>query len=44
MSLLIQVSDPTFFRVILNPAAKWIFYAVRAHKRDMLGPLQNGHK
>ena len=30
--------------MILNPAAKRIFNAARAHKRDRLGPLQNGQE
>ena len=44
MSLEIGVSAPTYFKVILNPAAKSIFNAARAHKRDRLGPLQNVHE
>ena len=39
MSLEIGVRAPAYFKVILNPAAKKIFNASRAHKR--LGPLQN---
>jgi hypothetical protein len=41
MSLEIGVRAPAYFKVILNPAAKRIFNAARAHKRDRLGPLQN---
>ena len=41
MSLEIGVSAPAYFKVILNAAAKRIFNAARAHKRDRLGPLQN---
>ena len=44
MSLEISVSAPAYFRVILNPVAKRIFNAARAHKRDRLGPLQNGQE
>ena len=42
MSLEIGVRAPVYFKVILNPAAKRIFSVARAHKRDRLGPLQNG--
>ena len=41
MSLEIGVSAPAYFKVILNAAAKRIFNAARAHKRDRSGPLQN---
>ena len=41
MSLEIGVRAPAYFKVILNPAAKRIFNASKAHKRDRLGPLQN---
>ena len=41
MSLEIGVSAPAYFKVILNPAAKRIFNASKAHKRDRLGPHQN---
>ena len=41
MSLEIDVRAPAYFKVILNPAAKRIFNASKAHKRDRLGPLQN---
>ena len=41
MSLQIGVSAPAYFKVILKPAAKKIFNAARAHKKDMLDPLQN---
>ena len=44
MSLEIQVSAPAYFKVIFNPAVKRIFNATRAHKRDRLGPLQNGQE
>jgi hypothetical protein len=44
MSLQIQVSAPAYFRVILNPAAKRLFNAARAQKKDRLGPLQNGQE
>ena len=44
MSLEIGVRAPAYFAVILNPAAKTIFNASRAHKRDKLGPLQNDHE
>lgn len=41
MPLEIDVRAPAYFKVILNPAAKRIFNASKAHKRDRLGPLQN---
>jgi hypothetical protein len=44
MSLQIGIRAPAYFKVILNPAAKRIFNAARAHKRDRLGPLQNAQE
>ncbi len=41
MSLEIGVSAPAYIKLTLNPAAKRIFNASSAHKKDRLGPLQN---
>jgi hypothetical protein len=37
-------APPAYFKVILNTAAKRLFNAARAHKRDRLGPHQNAQE